>query len=547
MVYWLWPLFLFIGSTASHTTDIVVQTPLGSLVGVNEGSYHVFRGIRYVEAPRRFEVASPRKAWNGTLSAQKFGDACYLGGRIKGVQGLSEDCLFANVWAPSHPTSNMPVVVFIHGGGFLIGSGADPRYWGDSFVTDPSTPVVYVTLNYRMGILGFYSGDAGANVGFQDQQMALRWVRDNIEAFGGNPKEVTLSGQSAGAMSVQVHLVAPGSRGLFHRAFMASTVGLHYRNLTENKAFVDSAAHSVGCFGLFQDQVSCMRKRKASVLDAAAVASGYLFHLQSACDECDNLLPWTPVVDGVVIPHPPLDMIREGKHARVPVVVSTVRNESLAFVPGILRGIADIKLGYDLAMGVLFRDNAATVKAHYAAAPDSAGMNLTTRLALAITDTLFTCYGRYIARLLATDSPTYLSTFMHAPSADADPMNGGLDPSCEKGATCHASDLSWIFPSSAEMRNLTKLAYTPQEAALAVKYSAAVRVFAYGIDKVTERYWLRYSAKADESLLWSESGSGPLNISSTTSRYHNDHCNMLESLGFPLGPWRVQETTTIML
>eukprot|EP00927_Polykrikos_kofoidii_P039844 TRINITY_DN3414_c0_g1_i2.p1 TRINITY_DN3414_c0_g1~~TRINITY_DN3414_c0_g1_i2.p1 ORF type:complete len:549 (+),score=68.54 TRINITY_DN3414_c0_g1_i2:56-1702(+) len=518
-------------------TDILINTPLGKILGDDNGEFRVWRGIRYAEPPARFEVSVPKKPWAGIVDATKFGSPCILDTKVHGQFGSSEDCLFANVWTPSNIIAPLPVVVFIHGGGFMTGSGADPRLWGDLFVTDPETPVVYVTMNYRMGILGFYSGETGANFGFQDQQLALRFVRDNIAAFGGDAKDITLAGQSAGAVSVQVHLVAPGSQGLFHRAFLASTVGLHYRSLKQNQRFVDSAARSVGCFDIFRNFTQCMKTKNALELDAAAVFSGYLFNLQSACDECDNILPWLPVVDGDIIPRDPLDMLRDGSHAKVPVVVSTVRNESWAFLPGILHGITDMKHGYNLAMHVLFRDNWLDIENHYANSPDSAGMNDTSKLGLAVSDALFTCYSRYVAKILAQSSPSFLSTFMHAPSAHADPGNAVVDPSCEKGVTCHSADLNWMFPNSPSMSKKTKTVYTNEEQILASKYSAAVRAFAY------ENYfpWLPYSADVDDSLLWGDVDAKP------TSNYDQVHCDMFERLGFPAHAWNLTRSDTFVI
>merc|ERR1719221_300344 len=131
-------------------------------------------------------------------------------------------------------------MVFVHGGGFMLRSGSYPAYWGDGVVADrDGLAVLLVTFNYRLAIFGFFSSDdAGANFGFQDQQLLLRWVQQNIAAFGGDPSRVTLFGESAGAMSVVCHLASPGSQGLFHRAIVHSSIGLHYRTPAENAPFV---------------------------------------------------------------------------------------------------------------------------------------------------------------------------------------------------------------------------------------------------------------------------------------------------------------------
>lgn len=320
-------------------------------------------------------------------------------------------------------------------------------------------------------------------------------------------------------MSVETHLVSPRSRGYFHRAFLASTVGLHYRNLSENEAFVASAARVAGCVNSSGVRLDCMRSRPASLLSKAADATGYLFHLSSPCRGCDNFLPWLPVVDGDILPARPLDLIRGGFHAKVPVVLSTTRNESLMFIPGILREVEDRQKAYNLTVDVLFKGHAAEIERHYASTPDSRDMDRFSKLALMVTDGLFTCYARYLARLLlASGSSVFLSTFMHAPSSHADPKRM---PACSKGATCHAADVAWMFPQSLKVEALTSLSYTLEERLLASSYSAALRRFAHGWDWPWQAY-----GKSDRSSAWDTV------LPTTIQGYHKEHCDMFEAIGF---------------
>jgi para-nitrobenzyl esterase len=137
-----------------------------------------------------------------------------------GPVAMSEDCLTLNVWTPCVDAScNLPVMVWIHGGSFTLGSSAQP-YYDAAILADAG--VVVVTLNYRLGVFGFLASTASVNAGFQDQQLALAWVRANVGFFGGNASSVTLFGESAGAHSVSAHLIAPGSQGLFQRAILQS-------------------------------------------------------------------------------------------------------------------------------------------------------------------------------------------------------------------------------------------------------------------------------------------------------------------------------------
>lgn len=503
----------------------IVQTPLGSIEGVQEGLVNVFRGIPYAESPGRFEVAQSKVAWTNTLNATVFGDSCAMDTGFSGLYSSSEDCLFANVWTPVG-AQGLPVVVFVHGGGFIIRSGAYPKVWGDEFVgAGQDNSVVYVTMNYRLGIFGFFSSDeTGANFGIKDQQTALRWVQDNIQAFGGNPQEVTLMGQSAGAMSVYAHLTSPGSRGLFQRAFLASTVGLHYRNLEENAELVTSLAHSVGCF--FHDSlVSCLRSRPTAMLVAASFAQT-VFQFGDSCPGCENILPWLPVVDNDVLTQTPMSSIQSGTYDPVPTVLSTVRNETKAFLSDKVRWALNNQLSYSALMSVLFGNNAEDFEDFYASASDTASMNFFTRLATASTDALFTCYIKYNARLMVQYAPTYLSYFMHAPSSHADPTNAKIDSQCEDGATCHASDLSFMFPASSHMRQLLGFSYGSEaESAFASSYAAAIRAFAHG----DASDWVPYSA--DTGVAWDVQGASEL------VGYHADSCSMMEAHGLPSGQW----------
>jgi carboxylesterase type B len=444
--------------------------------------------------------------------------------------GESEDCLYANVWVPKTDAKDLPVVVWIHGGGFMMRTGSFAGYWGDGFVTaSGAAPAVLVTFNYRLAIFGFYSSaDTGANFGFQDQQLLLRWVRDNIAAFGGDPSRVTLSGQSAGALSVVCHLAAPGSSGLFHRAVATSPVGLHYRRPEENAPFVRTVAKAVGC-SRATNITRCLRSKSAFELKLADIGPEYIFHLKKPCDECDNILPWLPVVDGHTLPMSPVKAFQRGNFNQVPTIISTTRNETLAFVPTILREVGDTDLGYELVMKTLFQDRASEMKRHYSSAADTAGIKDKAILAGWIsTDALMTCYSRYLAKLLSQYVPTFLSTFMLAPLSsemDADNLCVRGPPS---GATCHAGDIQFFLPQSSRMTQRTGVGYrTQDEKRLGTFYTAALINFSYDADTP----FILYTNGSDVGTSWDIDGNG------TTVNYHRDHCDFLESIGFVDKPW----------
>eukprot|EP00929_Paragymnodinium_shiwhaense_P065507 TRINITY_DN32829_c0_g1_i1.p1 TRINITY_DN32829_c0_g1~~TRINITY_DN32829_c0_g1_i1.p1 ORF type:complete len:579 (-),score=121.40 TRINITY_DN32829_c0_g1_i1:141-1877(-) len=541
-----------LAASAADGTPVVVNTTLGAVRGrcqreAGDGSrlrgYCAFKGLPYAEAPGRFEHARAKRPWTGVLDASAFGDACIgaIPNAWSGLYGCSEDCLYANVWLPAEAFNDkdgLPVVVFIHGGGFMMRSGGFPPFWGDTMASDIDRPVVHVTFNYRLGIFGFMSHEeTDTNFGFVDQQLALKWVRSNIHAFGGDPKRVTLVGQSAGAMSVFVHLTAPGSQGLFQRAFLASNVGLHYRNLTENAAFVRSTAKAVACFES-ATLVECLRSRPAFALGLAQ-STGELWHAVDQCPHCVNILPWLPVVDGRILEKPPLEVVEAGKSSRVPVVVSSVRNESLAFLPSVIQAASRIPGIYGEVLKVFFKDKAKAVEDFYAGQPGSAALNKGLRLSEVISDALFGCHARYVSRVLAKtgNAPTFRSLFLHAPSQHADPTNGKIDGRCEAGATCHAGDIAFMFSEGrGEARRYTGLEFTEEEEQLAENYSYALRSFAYGDSSA----WSLYDWRLDNAVAWD---TGRRNVTA----YRGQFCDFLEKeVGVVDKLWHVAHSTTVV-
>ncbi|XP_013146998.1 PREDICTED: cholinesterase 2-like isoform X2 [Papilio polytes] len=191
------------------------------------GKIYSFKGIPYAQPPLgelRFKAPQPPKSWPGVRDATKLGDDCYQHDAFFGLppQG-SEDCLYLNVYSPNvSPARPLPVMVWIHGGGFISGSGSDDTYGPDFLVRHD---VILVTINYRLEVLGFLclnTAEVPGNAGMKDQVAALRWVQTNIASFGGDPDNVTIFGESAGGASVSFHLLSPMSKGLFKRAIQQS-------------------------------------------------------------------------------------------------------------------------------------------------------------------------------------------------------------------------------------------------------------------------------------------------------------------------------------
>ncbi len=295
--------------------------------GVRKGPVVQWRGVPYAAPPtdrRRFRPPEPAAPWDGIRDATRFGPAAPqprspLQGLVGGQPGATdEDCLYLNVFAPADPAGLLPVMVWIHGGAFIGGSGSARWYDGGQFAADGA--VVVVTFNYRLGVLGFLEG----NCGMLDQLAALRWVQDNIAAFGGDPTRVTVFGESAGAMSIGLMLAMPAARGLFHGAILQSGAASAYRTRDEAATVTEQV---LGHFGGSVDDLAT--SPVAPILDAQAAVTGG--------SDAGSYLSFRPVADGIDIPERPDRIVAAGRGLDVPVLIGTNRDEMtlfLSFDPG---------------------------------------------------------------------------------------------------------------------------------------------------------------------------------------------------------------------
>ena len=308
-------------------TSTVVSAHAGKIQGqVTPNGVVAFKGIPYAAAPvgaLRFQPPQPAKAWSGTLKALSYGKAeVQPPNAIAGTAPTqqSEDCLFLNVWAPKLDSSRRPVMVWIHGGGFKNGAGSDPLYDGANLARRGDVDVV--TINYRLGPFGFlYLGALGGsayaqsgNLGLLDQIAAVKWVRDNIAAFGGDPSNVTIFGESAGGMSVCALLGMPGSKGLFRHAIAESGAANMVRDTTAASAVTTrfmTAAGVTDLDGLKALTAPQMVAAESKMVDPSA-QSEFVFG---------------PVVDGVSLPQPPLQTIAAGGASGVDLMIGTNHDE----------------------------------------------------------------------------------------------------------------------------------------------------------------------------------------------------------------------------
>jgi para-nitrobenzyl esterase len=329
--------------------EVLVDTPSGPVRGRSSGTVDGFLGIPYASAPvgaLRFRRATAHRGWREPFDAGEFSPICPQPppGPADSLPGdptaTSEDCLTVNIWTPSErrPGEALPVMVFIHGGGFSSGSGAHSLYRGDTLA---ARGVVVVTLNYRLGALGWLAHPALAdetgcsgNWGLSDQVMALSWIGDNIASFGGDPGNVTIFGESAGAMSVAALLATEEARPLYHRAIMesgsATAVGMEAAS-----ELAEAVAFELGLSGVSLEALQQVPAER--LVEAQQAVSGGFLGLG---------LPFLPVVDGGLLAGHPSVAIAQGEAAGIDLLVGTNRDEwaFFTYTTAALRGIDEERL-----------------------------------------------------------------------------------------------------------------------------------------------------------------------------------------------------------
>lgn len=319
--------FLLAASAAAGTGKVANIKTESGLVSGTGSDVRVYRGIPYAAAPvgpLRWRPPTPPPHWEGLRTGAEFGAACpqALGAMLTGgkMPKQSEDCLTLNIWTPAQKAGEkLPVMVSIHGGGFVGGWSSLDAYDGEGLARQG---VVFVSMNYRLGVFGFLAHpalvkesphQASGNYGLMDQVAALQWIQRNIAAFGGDPRRVTIFGESAGGSSVCYLLVSPLAKGLFHRAISQSAQGI-YLPMTDGAKAAQAGAQ-------LNADIAALRTLSADELlkkvsqGSAAMPAGIQFQ---------------PIVDGWVLPDDPAALFEAGRAHRVPVIAGTNTDDGAA-------------------------------------------------------------------------------------------------------------------------------------------------------------------------------------------------------------------------
>jgi len=417
-------------ATAAPANAPVVRAPAGAVKGLREGDANAFRAIPYALPPlggRRWRAPVPMPRWRGVRAAQTMGVACMqppmaAGPYNRGAVAMSEDCLTLDVTAPAN-ARNAPVMVWIHGGTLIWGSGHSKMYSGQEFA---KRGVVLVSINYRLGVLGYLAHPAlskespdgvSGNYGLLDQIQALQWVRKNIAAFGGDARNVTIFGESAGALSTEYLLASPRARGSFDRAIVQSGYLFTMPEL-RGKRGEEFPAEDIGVWladKLHAPTLAALRAMDARQLVEASAATGYV--------------PYG-TIDGNILPRQLVDTFDRGEQAPVPLIAGFNSGE-IRTLRHLLPPLPQSPQAYAEDIKARYGDEAEAYLRLYPASRDAEQNGLdSTR------DAVFGWASeRLVRKQAALGQPAFLYYFSHSyPSADARGMTG-----------FHASEVPFVF------------------------------------------------------------------------------------------------------
>lgn len=431
----------------------IVETPAGTLQGVATNGQHVFKGIPYAQppvGPRRWQAPADLPRWRGVRDASEFGAACQQPPAPSGsiyaetYPKMSEDCLSLNVWAPAN-ARKLPVFVWIHGGNLVRGASSQALFGGDRLAAQG---IIVVSINYRLGIFGYFAhpelsaespeGISG-NYGLQDQVAALRWVKRNIAAFGGDPSRVTIAGESAGGLAILHMLAAPQARGLFSRAIVQSASLMSLPELKVSAHGMPSA-EAIGTHVAGGQSIAQLRALDGPAMIAQAQKGGFAS---------------TAIVDGKYLSRQLLDTFERGEQAHVPLMTGFTAGEirtMKSILPGLPEPSTITPASYEAAIRKNYGERADDFLKLYPAS------DIRENILAAARDGFFAWTSQRLVREQArAGQPTWLYLFDHGyPAAD----DGGMH-------AFHASEVPYMFGTIDRMTPLwPKIPDTAAERAL---------------------------------------------------------------------------------
>ena len=412
-------LLLIVCCLGARAESVQVKVDGGSLHGALKGGVQNFRGVPYAAAPvgvLRWRAPQSVAAWAGVRDATNFGAACPQATAPDLIDGaaaqMSEDCLSLNIWAPAHTQRPAPVMVWVHGGGNASGAGSKRYYDGTAFARDG---IVLVSINYRLGVLGFFAhpvltaeagrGEPLANFGLMDQVAALKWVRKNIGGFGGDAKNVTLFGESAGGEDILALMTAPSAQGLFEKAIVESGGGwAHLPTLAEAEVEGSKMAGALGLGG----GVTAEKMRNVPAEAVVKLAPNGI----------------GLVMDGRLLPSNPTRVFAQGRAAHVPLMIGSNDYE------GSLMDAYDVKTSE--VLGKFSGAELAQARAFY-----GSGMSDDALARALFRDLNFAGPARWVARQSSGSAPVFLYRFTYVRQRQMGRVAGAS----------HGSEIPYVFDS----------------------------------------------------------------------------------------------------
>jgi len=411
---------------------VIIETKSGKIKGIKESGLEIFKGIPYAEPPindLRFSPPVAKKQWDGVLDTTEYGHCAYQGytqledytGKL---QPESEDCLNLNIWTPSVDNKKRPVMFWIHGGAFVMGGGIAPMCDGSALARRGD--VVIVTINYRLGALGYlYIPGVTANVGHLDQILALKWVQDNIELFGGDPANVTIFGESAGGYSVVALAAMPVAKGLFRRVIAQSTPAI------DPKVTKKPSKKLMRMLGVEKGDLNVLRKiSPEKIIDAQNKLSS------------TNPLAFRPLVDGDTLPIQPLKAFQNGNCGDIEFMIGTNLEEAKMFTaldPKISKiddvGGEKLLIGYLGTLGIDMSKSKELIDTYRKAREGKFSTELREIMNALITDYLFRIPT---IQFLEAQSTHQVNTYNYIFTWSSSAFDGKL-------GACHAIEIPFVF------------------------------------------------------------------------------------------------------